>query len=212
MMETQPIPDAIRAQLSAGEQVLWCGQPRQGLMLRPVDVFAVPFSLLVSGLVVYAEWNMFQQWKVVAMAPPPDTMFMVVVVGLYLVYLLVGRFFYDAWQRARTHYALTSQRVLLVGGLRRGRVQSVALQSLSDDLSLWAVGRNGYGTVLLFTHLLGKWRGGLFFMPGLPGKESAKKPRLDTIANARHVCQMIRDAQRRFWSELAPLNANGAQR
>ena len=36
----------LRPELGAGERLLWSGQPRGGLRLRPTDAMLVPFSLL----------------------------------------------------------------------------------------------------------------------------------------------------------------------
>src|SRR6185503_18095227 len=52
-----------------------------------------------------------------------------VLVGLYLI---VGRFFVDAWQRARTYYALTDQRAIIISGLMSRQVKSLPLRIMSD--------------------------------------------------------------------------------
>ncbi len=38
--------DKLRPLLEANEKLLWSGQPRRGLMLRPSDAYVIPFSLL----------------------------------------------------------------------------------------------------------------------------------------------------------------------
>ena len=101
------LPAALQRQLAAGEQILWQGKPRQGLMLRSADAYLVPFSLLWCGFVIFWEWNvirlgaplLFKLWGIPF-----------VLVGLYLV---AGRFFTDARRRAHTHYVLTTERLLI---------------------------------------------------------------------------------------------------
>lgn len=37
---------AIRKEIGKDEQLLWSGQPRQGLVLRANDIVLIPFSLM----------------------------------------------------------------------------------------------------------------------------------------------------------------------
>lgn len=101
----------IESRLFAGEKLLWSGQPWQGLfLLRGIDFLLVPFSLLWAGFMVF--WN-YMAWT--ALAGPAPAAFQVV--GLILLgigfFFVIGRFFVDAWLRARTRYAVTNQRVLI---------------------------------------------------------------------------------------------------
>jgi hypothetical protein len=50
-----------------------------------------------------------------------------VLVGLYLI---VGRFFVDALQRARTYCALTNERAIIVSGLLGQKVKSLPLRTV----------------------------------------------------------------------------------
>jgi len=191
-VERDRIPDAIDADLSAGEQVLWLGQPRQGLMLRPVDAFVVPFSLILAALIGWACW----QWIASVISgkgtPHPDASGFWVVNGVFVLlvlimfYVLVGRFFVAARRRARTHYALTSERVLIARG--RCRLQSVNLRTLSD----------------LPPTKRSDGRGTIWLVPTPPSEGMAEDvfgstpPRLDLIPDAQRVYQMIRDAQCRL--------------
>jgi hypothetical protein len=51
----------IEQQLSAGERLLWSGQPRGGIRLHAADIFAIPFSVLWCGFAIF--------WVVMAMQP-----------------------------------------------------------------------------------------------------------------------------------------------
>lgn len=133
------IAESIRSELAPGEQVLWSGQPRQGLIVRGFDVFAIPFSLLWAGFAVF--------WLVTAMqsdAPLPFVLFGVpfVLVGVYIV---IGRFFVEAKQREKTFYAVTQQRIVIVSGLFSRSVKSLNLKTISD-LSVSARS-DGRGTI-----------------------------------------------------------------
>ena len=52
-----------------------------------------------------------------------------VLVGLYI---MAGRFWVDAGQRAATVYAVTSERVVIVSGVVSRRVKSLSVDTLSD--------------------------------------------------------------------------------
>jgi hypothetical protein len=166
---------------------LWLGQSRQGLMFRSTDVIAVPFSLLWGGFAIFWEWivlNANAPWFFALWGIP------FVLVGLYMI---AGRFFFDARRRARTHYALTSERVMIAGGPGRGSVQSINLRALSD-MSL-TEGRDGYGTISFGSAPWpSNWFNGFGLMPGM---RNNILPQLDTIPDAPRVYQMIRDAQER---------------
>jgi len=191
-VEVDRVPAAIGAYLSAGEQVLWLGQPWRGLMLRATDALMVPLTLLVAMVGGFLCWYWFGSWIAGTLHTEKSGFWFInglfILLVLLMFYIVVGRFFTDAWQRTKTHYALTGERVLIARGSRRGGIQSVNLRTLSD-LSL-TEGKDGYGTVWLTP------------MPssGASGDVLGinMSPRLDTIPDAQRVYQMIRDAQRRL--------------
>ena len=119
----------LRPELGPGEKLLWSGQPRGGLRLRGTDAMMIPFSLLWGGFAVFWELSVvrtnapffFRLWGVPF-----------VLVGLYIV---VGRFFADAYLRSRTMYGLTNQRVIIVAGFTGRQTKSLPLRTL-NDLSL----------------------------------------------------------------------------
>lgn len=179
------LADAIRSELSPGEQVLWSGEPRQGLVLRGSDAFAIPFSLLWAGFAVF--------WLVSAArsgAPLPFVLFGVpfVLVGAYIVF---GRFFVEAKQRQGTFYAVTPQRVIIASGVFSRRVKSPSLET-SSELSL-SERSDGTGTITFGAqHPMASMFGG---MSSWPGAEQYLGPRLDLVAQARTVYEVIRKAQ-----------------
>lgn len=93
--------------LLPGETLLWTGMPVQGWVFTLSDWFAIPFSLIWGGFVIF--WNVgvwtnnapffFKLWGLPFLA-----------IGLFM---MVGRFILDRWNRSRTHYAVTNQRVLI---------------------------------------------------------------------------------------------------
>lgn len=177
---TDPIPDEIRRQLGAGEQVLWHGRPRQGLLLRQEDAFYIPFSLAWAGLAMRMQ----------AASGRGDP-----VAGLFLLvgaYITVGRFVADAWVRTRIHYAVTGERILIVSGIFVHTVKSLNLAGLAE-LRL-AERRSGEGTIVFGSErplpaFGGRWSS-LVHGPQLP------PPRFEAIPDASTVHALIRNAQR----------------
>lgn len=176
-------PD-INSQLAADEHLLWSGQPRQGLLLRGSDTFAIPFSLMWGGFALFWEGSV-----IATNAPPFFVLWGIpfVLVGLYLI---IGRFFADARLRARTRYAVTDQRVLIVTGLFSREVRSLPLARL-PELTL-NEGRRDEGSIT-FGPAPATRLNGFNGMAGWPGQQQA--PCFELIADARRVYNLIRDTQ-----------------
>ena len=172
----------LESQLSTGEVLLWSGQPRGGLFFRPSDMFVIPFSLLWCGFAVF--WNtrvwfsgapiFFRIWGLPFL-----------IVGIYMV---IGRFFVDAWQRSKTYYGVTAERIIIVSGIFTRKIQSLNLKTLTDvsvterkDLS---------GTVTFGADR--RASGWSFTM----NRNEPVYPVFDSIQDAKRVYDIIRNAQR----------------
>ncbi len=94
----------------AGESTLWKGRPHQGLLLRPIDAFIIPFSLLWAGFAVF--------WNIAAWSTEAELFFRLF--GLpFLVagaYITVGRLWFDILLRRATRYSITTERVVISRG------------------------------------------------------------------------------------------------
>jgi hypothetical protein len=179
------IADPIHTELGAGEQVVWTGQPRQGIVFRGSDVLAIPFSLLWAGFAVFWLYTAARSG-----APLPFVLFGVPFVAIG-VYIVIGRFFVEARQRRSTSYAITSQRILIVSGLMSRKVKSLNLKTLSD-LSL-SERADGSGTITFGSQLpMASMLGG---MSAWPGAEQYLGPRFDLVPSARVVYELIRNSQ-----------------
>ena len=172
-------------ELGKGERLLWSGQPKQGLMLRHSDAIQIPFSLLWGGFAIF--------WETMAIAGRAPFFFMLwgipfVLVGLYMI---VGRFFVDAAQRAKTYYAITNERILIVSGLLMRNVRTLSLKTLSD-INLGVKG-NGSGTITFGpSHPMSFWYSNFSW----PGMGRYTSPAFEMIDDARRVYELIRQAQR----------------
>ncbi|MHA6204792.1 hypothetical protein ACXU4B_10235 [Dyella soli] len=118
---------ALRQELGRDERLLWNGVPKQGLLFRASDLLAVPFSLLWGGFAIFWEYSVTSAKDAPVIMELWGIPF--VLIGLYMI---VGRFFADAYLRKRTVYGVTDQRVIILSGLFNREVKSLALTTLSD--------------------------------------------------------------------------------
>ena len=183
-MTDYQIESRVGKEIGSGERLLWSGRPRQGLVLRPADALLIPFSLMWGGFAIF--------WEAMVLRTGAPFFFKLwgipfVLVGLYI---MIGRFFTDARQRARTVYGVTNERIIIISGLLKETVTSLNLRSLSN-LSL-SEGSDGRGTISLGPTSPYAW----FASSGWPGTRQQTPPALDGISNARAVYETIRHAQK----------------
>jgi len=176
----------IERELTASEQLLWTGAPRQGLRLRPADAFMIPFSLLWGGFAMFWEYSVLRGFQGQDSHSPPLFFALwgvpFVLMGLYLI---VGRFFVDAFQRARTVYAVTNKRALIVTTWWNRQVNSVSLQPL-PAISLTeksdGSGTITFGPQLPYNHML---------VRGWPGASKQTAPAFEFVEHVRNVYDFI---------------------
>lgn len=127
MTTTRPTPADLAPFLDAGEIVRWSGAPPEGLLFRASDVVAIPFSLLWGGFAIF--WNVAlwfalivglskggspSVWEAVwGLASLGVILFFGFVFLGLAYYIMIGRFFTDAKERARTLYAITDRRAVI---------------------------------------------------------------------------------------------------
>ncbi len=172
----------LQSELSSGERLLWAGRPRQGLRLRAADALMIPFSLLWGGFAVFWEASVLRRG-----APVLFALWGVPFV-LMGIYITIGRFFVDSYNRARTFYGLTNQRALI---RTSGGVKSLSLKSQSE-VSL-KESSDGSGTISFGS---GDSRYGFFAGSGWPGAGRYLPPQFEMIEGARQVYGQVRDTQR----------------
>ena len=176
----------IHAQLGPGERLLWSGQPRQGLVIRPSDAYTIPFSLMWAGFAIFWESMViksgapffFKLWGIPF-----------VLAGLYFVF---GRFIIDARQRSRTFYGVTNERIIIVSGLFNKSIKSLNLRTLADvSLNQRA---DGSGTITFAPSIQQRpwW---LNAGAGMPARGQQTTPELEMIEEAKKVYDIIRTAQ-----------------
>lgn len=108
------------------ERILWSGSPAQGLLFTSRDIFLIPFSLVWCGFTIF--------WTYSAVRKGAPFFFyvwgaMFVCIGLFLVF---GRFAFDAWLRRRISYAVTDKRILIMRTAPSSNFTSIDLERLPD--------------------------------------------------------------------------------
>jgi hypothetical protein len=184
---TELLPEEIRTAMSPGEQALWWGRPRQGIVLRGSDLYAIPFSLMWCGFAIFWEMGVLSSAK----APTFFALWGIPFVG-YGLYLVIGRFFVEARQREMTFYALTSERVLIVSGVFTSTTKSLSLDTLTD-ITLTESGSGGKGTITFGPQGAFASR---FGGTAWPGSRQQLPPSFDLVDEAKVVYERIRTAQR----------------
>lgn len=183
-MTREQAEQVISKELESDERLLWSGIPKQGLVLRSSDALLIPFSLLWGGFAVVWETGVLN-----SQAPGFFALWGIPFV-LFGLYLIVGRFFVDARQRAATAYGVTNKRVLIVSGLFTRSVKSLALRTLTD-MTL-SERSDGSGTISFGSSpAWGQW----FANTSWPGAATQQVPAFDLIADAKAVYSQLRAAQ-----------------
>jgi hypothetical protein len=133
----------LEKELAAGERLLWSGRPLEGVRLRRIDAFLIPFSLVWLGLAVF--WGM-RAWQ----APPEEgsgTKWVLAVLSFLCLwigwYAGVGRLVLEAGQRGRTAYGITNRRVLAITRGRSRKVRSLEHDRIADVQLRKKVDRSG---------------------------------------------------------------------
>jgi hypothetical protein len=178
------IEQLLRSELGRDERLLWSGMPRQGVYFHSSDFLAVPFSLMWGGFAIFWEYSVSRAQN----APVFMTLWGIpfVLMGLYII---VGRFFTDAFQRSRTYYGVTDQRVIIIDGVFSRQVKSLPLPTLSD-ISL-SERSNGSGSITFGPN-------NAFYTPfgrAWPGMGRKMAPAFDPIDDVRRIYALIREAQ-----------------
>lgn len=191
MNHHEDLASSIAPELSPDERLLWTGRPRQGVFfLRAGDAFAIPLTTFWCGLSILVGTKMFSTFGGNNRAPWPILLCCVLAM-LFGLYMMIGRFFVDSRQRAKTVYAVTSKRIIIRSGLFKQTTDSLSLRDLptvSQDRHAGGRGTIVFGPTdpeMLFGDF-GGW-------PGFRGR--LRPPRFESIEEAARVCEIIHVAQ-----------------
>lgn len=178
------IENELRPNLGSDEKLLWTGRPKKGIVFRSSDIIAVPFSLLWCGFAIF--------WETMALrsaGPSFFALFGVPFVGIG-VYMVVGRFFADARNRANTVYGITKDRIIIKSGVFSSNIKSLNIRGISDISFTQKADNTG-------TIFLGPSPAFAIYGTGrLGGRQTLLPPMLDMIDDVHSVYEKIIELQR----------------
>jgi len=186
----------FKDELLNGEEILWAGQPDPTVLFSKSDIFNIPFGIFWMGFSIVWEGAAIKA----VLNPNADKAaswsfpFFGVPFVLIGIYLIAGRFFYKAWKKKRTYYAVTNMRVLVVKQSRRKDVQGAYLDAI--PVVNKSIRRDGRGTITFGNSTTGGWMyedAGLDF---LGAYYTERAPAFRDIADAEKVCRLVIDSRK----------------
>lgn len=180
------LSDKFRDELNPGESIIWNGQPQQGLMLRPSDIFMIPFSLLWGGFAIFWEFG------VVSSGAPVFFMLWGIPFVLIGLYMIIGRFFFDSSQRSKTYYALTNERAIIISGVFNQSTKSLDIKKL-PEINI-STKNDGKGTITFGASHPMSWMYAGSAFPNMGRYNIA--PSFEMIDDAKTVYQQVKRLQR----------------
>ena len=151
----------FRAEILAGERILWTGQPVPRVMFHRSDWISVPLSILLAASALM--WEIVSVRNVlhegVQNTPWLSSAIWALPLLAFTQYLLWGRFFRTAKKKHHTFYAVTTKRILIMRTGPRRRVTDGYIAGL-DSISLVS-GDKGTGTIEFATNngIENSWKG-----------------------------------------------------
>ena len=195
-------PGAWDALLEPGEEIVWQGRPGGGIVIRPSDLPISLFGLFFAGFAAF--WIAMAASMTSGEETFPFSVFPLfglpfLAVGLYLVF---GRFLWQAWRRRRTFYTLTNRRAFIGSELLGQR--TLATYDLADPDRLELVEeRGGRGTVWFAERT---YHGSRRRRVGSGRRRTAHTVPVgfEMIEDAPKVFRLIREAQRSLSPQPEP--------
>lgn len=112
-----PVPgepeSSLPSSVTLGQVVLWCGRPDARVVFMPADLVLIPFTVLWAGLPILMGVTALNGGS---RMPPGIAIAIIVVFGLFGLYLFVGRFVVKAILNAKTSFVVTASDAIVARG------------------------------------------------------------------------------------------------
>ncbi len=174
------IPPEISTQLERRERLLWWDRPKRGFVLRNQDLMLIPFSLVWSGMAFTGFFSSVSGVKSItdleSVLARSNPMFLLVttIFAFMGIYLVIGRFFHDAWRRSRQIYAVTDRRVMIASSSKFTSIDLENLGEIENKRSWGGTGSISFGSAgsMFSRRDSGAWSG----KPAVPTFEFIRDP------------------------------------
>lgn len=114
----------FRNELLINEKIMWTGQPETKFILKSEDIVLSLFGLLITGfLSLFFRGNFITSADLVEIS-------IFTIMFLAGLYYLFGRFIIDHYEKKRTFYAVTNQRVLIINNMYKKSVQAELISQI----------------------------------------------------------------------------------
>ncbi|MDY0091208.1 MAG: PH domain-containing protein [Candidatus Vecturithrix sp.] len=177
----------VLEELNPTENLLWLGQPKQGVIFRQSDYFAIPFSLVWSSAVIVYEY--------LAMTHKVSLFFILWGIPFLLLipYATFGRFWIDSVTRKYTYYAITNENVRILSFSLFSQHKTIITLPLETlPITYLSESSHGFGTITF-------GRGESFWITRLlkPTRGKTQLPQFEMIENAKSVYTLLHEAQKK---------------
>ena len=170
---------ALQQELDAGERMLWSGRPLPGLRIESGSLLQSFFGVVFLSIAVASFLAAGKESTVF----PTLWTIPFIVVGIYVS---VGHFFWSAFCRRYTEYAVTNQRVIVRSNLLSRTTQSIEYRKIRT-ITLTEKS-DGSGTIQF----------GESSVEDTVDRITLSATRMEAIADARLVYNIIRKASQRL--------------
>jgi hypothetical protein len=161
----------LRRLLGPDERVLWSGEPRRGLALRPEDAYGIPFGIFWCGFLA------FWLCQPIKTGRTDFSLWGLGILSFGFYFMFIDHFLVDAYRRAHTLYAVTTDRVIIISTVFSDKIVSLAFNQLAPvEIRLKS---NGEATIK--------------FGPEETGRRARKvvRPAFEFIPNGQNVYNLI---------------------
>jgi hypothetical protein len=188
----ESIANQFEAELNPDEIIEWCGRPRHDFFFKYEDAYYIPLTLVYGSVLIFVGIKLIFGGRPYLLVCLGITAFLI---GLFLI---IGRYFYDIWERQNIFYALTNQRILIKYGRFNQNMKSLYLSAINEiNIRTW---KNGRGTILF---------GGSTALPWHQRRYNTEiidrnlyQPGFEMIEDAKVVYDLIKKNQREIKNNI----------
>jgi len=132
-------------ELNNGEVIEWCGKPQQGFYIKKEDTLDFLFSTFFGGFLLATSY------RLILGGPPFFIIFIGILIAPFGIYMMIGKYFFQKWQRKKIFYAVTNQRIIIKYGIDTQNTKTILIKELSDiNVN---IRKNGKGVIAFGTTL-----------------------------------------------------------